>query len=148
MPRAAARSLRPNLTSNGILIKGSPDQIADAKSALKVMGQGGMNFGTGNTRTINLDSGSAAVMAQALSRMIEQTRGIKPTVIIPNLVPPRKEPEPDEPTPDKDSRLPAPRGANPEPSKLMFASTQVEPKKADPVAPKVQRQAGQHPGIR
>ncbi len=57
---------------NAILVKGTPEQIAEIKTSLKAMGDDGAAAGI--TRIITIEKGSASAMAEALGRLLPQMR--------------------------------------------------------------------------
>ncbi len=70
---------------NAIFVRGSPDQIAEVKAALKAMGETGTI--SGNMRVISVDKGNAAVLAGALEEYLRDLRGNKVKVVIPGREP-------------------------------------------------------------
>ena len=66
---------------SAIVVRGSPEQVAQVKAALKALGEEGLP--SGNMRVITLDKGSAATLAEALGRLLPQMRQNPVNVIIP-----------------------------------------------------------------
>src|SRR5207253_1729565 len=56
---------------NSIILKGTMEQVADAKAALKAIGEDA-SAGGGTMRIISLDKGSAASVAAELERMLKE----------------------------------------------------------------------------
>lgn len=99
----------------GVLLRGAPDQIAEAKTIIGALGEelpgaAGKQAPTGNTRIITLDKGSAEDLARVLAEMMRQAGKAPPTVIVPGRKeepkPQEKAPEPKPATPNKTSRAP------------------------------------------
>lgn len=76
---------------NAIIVRGSPEQVADIKAVLVAIGESGDL--SGNMRMISIDKGSAATLAEALERLIPQMRDNPVKVIIPGREP-REAPPP------------------------------------------------------
>jgi hypothetical protein len=64
-------------TRNAILVKGTAEQVADVKSAIRSIGED--NGGT--MRIINLERGGAAPLAEALQKLLQQARPDSPVRI-------------------------------------------------------------------
>src|SRR5262245_16073310 len=79
---------------NAVSGKGTAVQLAEVKTALKALGEGGLGGGT--MRVITLDKGSAATLAEALGRVLPQ---IRPNPV--NVVAPGSEPAPRPAEPEK-----------------------------------------------
>jgi general secretion pathway protein D len=74
-------------TRNAINVRGTADQVADIKMALKALdGTGG--GGSGNMRIITLDHGSAAQMADFIKQALGE-RGVPVKVVAPSTAPPK-----------------------------------------------------------
>jgi hypothetical protein len=73
---------------NAIIVKGTPEQVADVKVTLKAIGDA---EGSANVRVITLDRGGATAFAAELERLMNQMRRNPVKVIAPN---PDKIPEP------------------------------------------------------
>jgi hypothetical protein len=63
---------------NSILVKGTADQVADAKIAIRALGE---DKGGSNLRIIPLERGGAAVLAETLQRLLQQARPDTPVQI-------------------------------------------------------------------
>ncbi|HEV3262770.1 MAG TPA: secretin N-terminal domain-containing protein, partial [Gemmataceae bacterium] len=83
---------------SAILVRGSAEQVAQVKAALKALGEEGLP--SGNMRIITLDKGSAATLAEALGRLLPQMRQNPVNVIIPGRE--RKSSSPARPRPTRD----------------------------------------------
>jgi type II secretion system protein D len=94
---------------NGVLIRGTPEQVAEIREVIKVMNGGGASSGTGpapafdagHTRVITLESGSGAAVADELQRLLGQMRANPVHVVTPGGV--RETPsdkKPQQPSPD------------------------------------------------
>jgi type II secretory pathway component GspD/PulD (secretin) len=73
--------LEADLSRNAIIVKGTSEQLAEVKAALKALGEGA--GGSQNMRIISLDKGSAATLAEALERMLPRLRQNPVHVIVP-----------------------------------------------------------------
>ncbi|MCS7045348.1 MAG: hypothetical protein NZO58_03225, partial [Gemmataceae bacterium] len=71
--------------SNSIIVKGSVDQIRDVKAAIKAITSDDAQ--EGNIRVISLDKGSAVTLAEALQRLIAETRGNEVRILRPGADP-------------------------------------------------------------
>src|SRR5207244_5977013 len=93
--------IEEDLTRNGIIVRGTAEQVADVKQVLKTIDSGMVGTGgTGSMRIMSLERGSAATIARELERILSQTRGIQPKVITPGLEPPQpRQPRGNEPPP-------------------------------------------------
>ena len=92
----------------GLIVRGSPEQIADIKQAIKALGEsgGGLTPGTGTLRVIPVTKGNAAVLAEGLAEMMRKM-GKNPTrVVIPGTAP-QNPPQSPSPAP-KQPPAPAP----------------------------------------
>ncbi|MFO0879228.1 MAG: secretin N-terminal domain-containing protein [Gemmataceae bacterium] len=70
---------------NAIIVRGSDDQISEAKSIVKVIaGNDGGPSPSARVRTFNLDTGSAGVLAEELARVLKQWRKNPIEVIAPD----------------------------------------------------------------
>ncbi|HTK75774.1 MAG TPA: secretin N-terminal domain-containing protein, partial [Gemmataceae bacterium] len=141
--------IEEDLTRNGVIIRGTAEQVEDIKKTLKVIDSGMVGTGgTGTMRIISLDRGSAATVARELERILSQTRGIQPKVITPGVDPnppqPRRGNEPPAGgAPNQDNRppLPPPGSGNggadpPEPkSQLSDPQAQKQPAANSPQKP-------------
>jgi general secretion pathway protein D len=126
-PYFASDSLR-----NGIIAKGSPEQLKEVKSVIDSLEGSDTNAQAGNFRIINLGDGSGTTMAEALGKFLQQTRPNTPLkIVIPGQ---------DDPT--RPQIAPMPRGTPPLPKKTSLLSgglefTQfVDPQKNNPPAGK------------
>jgi type II secretion system protein D len=80
---------------NGVLIRGSTEQVSEIREILKVMNGGGAASGTGappafdagHTRVITLESGSGSAVADELQRLLKQMRSNPIHVITPGGAP-------------------------------------------------------------
>ncbi|HVK19290.1 MAG TPA: secretin N-terminal domain-containing protein, partial [Fimbriiglobus sp.] len=96
----------------GVLLRGTPDQIAEAKTIIAALGEelpttgpnGTKAPALGGARVITIEKGSAAALAEALAEMMKSMGKAPPTIIVPGG---RKE-EPA--TPEK---APTPKPAEP-----------------------------------
>jgi type II secretion system protein D len=93
--KAGAPYIEADSNRNAIMVKGSTDQVADVKAALKALGEGGGQGG--NIRIITLKEGSAATMAEALQRMLSEMRKNPVKVITPGGESPKPEPPKEKP---------------------------------------------------
>jgi type II secretory pathway component GspD/PulD (secretin) len=81
---------------NGLLVRGTEQQIQEARGALGLLGEPS-DPQAQKTRVITLDKGSAAALAEALKEYFEQMRPNKVKVILPGRelgVPPKPAPAP------------------------------------------------------
>jgi type II secretion system protein D len=74
----------------GVLLRGTPDQIAEAKTIIRAIGEDlpaagatGAATTSGNTRVITIEKGSAAALADALAEMMKSMGKTPPTIIVP-----------------------------------------------------------------
>ena len=112
----------------GVLLRGTPEQIRDAKDYLKARGESvgtGVGTGAGPVRVINVDNGNAAILAKGLAEMMRNL-GKNPVEVIGGQPEPKK-PEP-KPTGEKippssrlgpDDRVPTPGGERPVSAQLV-----------------------------
>jgi len=73
--KTGAPYIEADATRNVIIVKGSKEQVDEARAILSVIEPGqGSRFYNGNMRIISLEKGSAATLANALERMLSQMR--------------------------------------------------------------------------
>lgn len=90
--------IEADTTRGAIIVKGSPDQVADVKAALKAIGEDGT--GGGNVRVISLERGNASAIAAELERLLSQMRKNPVRVIAPSgEAKPKEEPKSPPPSP-------------------------------------------------
>src|SRR3954452_25099189 len=82
---------------NAIILKGTAEQVADAKAALKAIGEDA-ETGGGNMRIISLDRGSAASIAAELERMLKEMRKNPVKLVVPGQGPAVTPPASTQPT--------------------------------------------------
>ena len=70
-------------TRNAIIVKGTAEQIAEVKAAIRSIGE---NDTAGNWRIIILDKGGGATLAEAVQKLMSQVRPENPVRIVPNGV--------------------------------------------------------------
>jgi hypothetical protein len=129
----------------GVLLRGTPDQIAEAKTIIQALGEelptagagGKPTLGGGNTRVITIEKGSAAALAEALAEMMKSMGKAPPTIIVPGgrkemPAAPEKAPDPKPSVPGKTSLVP---GQLPVQYVVAQAPAPQEPPKADPAPP-------------
>ena len=100
---------------NGVLIRGSTEQVAEIREIIKVMNGGAASgtgaapaFDAGHTRVITLESGSGSAVAAELQRLLSQMRSNPIQVITPGGAPEKSngaretpgDKKPQKPTPD------------------------------------------------
>ena len=106
--KTGAPYVEADVTRNALIVKGSREQVADVRAALKALGEGGGGAaGGGNMRIITLGQGSATTLAEALERLLPQMRKNPVRVIRPGgesrpPEPPRKEEKDKTKTEEKD----------------------------------------------
>jgi type II secretory pathway component GspD/PulD (secretin) len=88
---------------NAIIVRGTREQVEEVKSTINALGDGAGSIG-GDTRIISLNSGSAATLAEALERVLNQM-GKYPVKVI---RPPGSEQKP-EPVGKPAAQVPEPR---------------------------------------
>jgi type II secretory pathway component GspD/PulD (secretin) len=71
-----------DLTRNAVIVNGTAEQMGEVRAALKALGEGGGAPVGGTTRIITLPQGSAAALAEAIQRMMEQMRPETPVKVI------------------------------------------------------------------
>src|SRR5262245_6100754 len=86
-PAAGGPFIEADLNRNAIIVKGTPEQIRDVQSTIDIMERNptGGAICTPNSRVITLDKGSAANLAEALSKIYEQMGRGPVRVIAPSL---------------------------------------------------------------
>jgi general secretion pathway protein D len=115
--------------SDGVLVKGTADQIAEVKRYINLIEgvSGGSSLGGGgnpNLRVFTLDKGNAAILAEGIKRVLENT-GQPVELINPNAPIPKPEPKREKlPPGEKESRAPG--------RTLQYVNAQI----ADPQAKK------------
>jgi len=97
--------LEADTNRNAVIVGGSQEQITSVKMILKALGEGAE--GSEKMRVITLDKGSAATLADALQRLMQQLRQNPVNVIVPGGEQP-KAPKPEQ-KPERPSR-PTDRG--------------------------------------
>jgi type II secretory pathway component GspD/PulD (secretin) len=101
---------------NGVIAKGSPEQLKEVKSVIDSLEGSDANAQTGNFRIINLGDGSGTTMAEALGKFLQQTRPNTPLkIVIPGQ---------DDPT--RPQIMSMPRGTPPLPKKTSRLSGGLE----------------------
>lgn len=83
-------AFEPDAVNNAVVVRGSKAQVEEILAAVKTLGETGMPIG--GHRTIVLESGSAATLAEELSKVLQQMRKNPVQVIVPGK--PDKEPKP------------------------------------------------------
>src|SRR5262249_29798988 len=91
--KTGAPFLEADTAKNAITVKGTTDQVAEVKAALKALGEEG-GAAVGNMRIITLDNGNAAALAEALKQMLEQMRENPVNVITPGSEQNKRKAEP------------------------------------------------------
>ena len=74
--------LEDDPSSNSIIVKGTPEQVADVKAAIGAIGEN-PSAQEGSMRIISLDKGSAATVAEALYRMLSEMRPNPVNIVVP-----------------------------------------------------------------
>src|SRR5262249_40036052 len=117
--------------SNSIIVHGTADQVKRVIDAVKVItGEGSGAGGTGDIgkmRTITLDKGSAASLADALERMMKQMRKNPVNVISPS----REQIKPEKPKPEEKEK--------PDKEKSNDKKTETRRRERTPVDAKVEK---------
>lgn len=90
--------IEADTTRGNIIVKGTPEQVADVKAAMKAIGEG-VDAGT-NVRVIPIPSGgNAATLAAELERLMKEMRRNPVRITTPNIVVPKQEKPPSNPAP-------------------------------------------------
>jgi type II secretion system protein D len=97
--KTGAPYIEADATRNALIVKGTREQVAEVRSVLKALGEGGN--GGGNVRVITLGQGSAATLAEALERLLPQMRKNPVRVITPTGEERRPEPIKEKPRPEE-----------------------------------------------
>jgi type II secretion system protein D len=105
--KAGAPYIEADGSRNSVIVRGTPEQLAEVHAALNAIGENGLTGG--NTRIITLDKGSAATLAEALERLLPQMRDNPVKVVVPGreakpaapVVAPRGGPNAGEPEPQE-----------------------------------------------
>ncbi len=110
--------LEADPSRNAVIVKGTAEQVTDVKLAIGAIGENPAAQG-GNMRIISLDKGSAATLADALQRMLQQMRPNPVQVLVPGasadprLETPKPEtPKLEAPKPEAPRKDPAPKNQN------------------------------------
>ncbi len=129
----------------GVVLRGTPEQIRDAKEYLKARGEAGGIVGGANSsiRVINVDNGNAAILAKGLAEMMRNL-GKNPVEVIGGLPETPRKPAPaPKPMGEKippasmrpTDRIPQPGGERPSYIAAQLVDPESPPKKKDPPAP-------------
>jgi type II secretory pathway component GspD/PulD (secretin) len=127
--------------NQGVLLRGTPSQIKDAKEFIRASGENISINGNGidlmpNVRVIPIEKGSPAMLAEALAAMMRAMGKTPPVIINPNAIP-TPAPAPPAPAP-KPRRGPGPISLAPDalsPLYVLAQAAEDQPKKAEPAAP-------------
>jgi type II secretion system protein D len=114
---------------NAIIAKGTAEQVADIKAALKALGEaavGAPGVPQGNLRIINLDKGSAATLAEELKRLLGEMKRNPVKIITPGEQP--KEAPPPKPGPAGNGQIPPGLRRLPDERLIAMADEKVVPK--------------------
>jgi type II secretion system protein D len=107
--KGGAPFIDADTAKNAIQVRGTLDQVEDVKSALKAITGGGGGFDGGNMRTLTLDKGSAAALADALQKLLPDLRKNPVKVIHPGRHEEDKKPQkPKEKSPKLDTSVQRP----------------------------------------
>jgi hypothetical protein len=91
-PKTGSPNISADTTQNGIIVRGTAQQIEEVKKVLKAIGELGNEGVSGNVTIINIDRGSAAVIAKELERLYKQAGRKNPITVI-GANEPHKKPE-------------------------------------------------------
>ena len=127
--KTGAPYVEADTNRNAIVVRGTAEQVQDVQSIVRALGAGGISGG--NVRVINIEKGSASILAEHLQKLMPNMRQNPVQVINPTAVPtpppaPRNtpfQPVPNRPVPQGMGRLGDPQPVD----SVVQVSAQVVP---------------------
>jgi type II secretion system protein D len=140
---------------SGLLLRGAPDQIREAKEFIYAAGEerpagtgGSTTPGSGNVRILTVDKGNTAALAELLAEMMRQSGYTPPTIVNPSArkeEPKKEEPKKEEPKKDSPKKNAQGPGSLPPPQYVVAQNPDPQDPPAPAPAPAPQQPQGQPP---
>ena len=145
--KTGAPYVEADTVRNAIVVRGTAEQVLDVQSIIKALGTGGIGGGT--VRVINIEKGSASLLAEHLQKLMSGMRQNPVQVINPTAVPgPAPAPQPKPPVlPPMPPQRQLPPGmgrlGDPQPvDGIVRVAAQVPAGAPQPIAPAAQGKPG------